>query len=135
MTPETDRQSWRTTKAPAQAGPPASPEQVLSGPKPQEASVQAMVEWDQQHVLHGIIPMGFNAGFLIDHADGVSLYTSDGRSFLDGSSQLMCVELGYREQYKREVAEAVAAEIEKLPYCTNFWGFSTESVINAAQGL
>ena len=55
-----------------------------------------LVEWDQQHVLHGIIPMGFNAGFLIDHADGVSLYTSDGRSFLDGSSQLMCVELGYR---------------------------------------
>ena len=26
-----------------------------------------LVEWDQQHVLHGIIPMGFNAGFLIDH--------------------------------------------------------------------
>lgn len=101
----------------------------------QSAKVKKMVEWDQEHVLHGIIPMGYNAGFLIDHADGVSLHTSDGRSFLDGSSQLMCVELGYREQYKQEVAEAVAAEIKKLPYCTNFWGFSTESVIKATQEL
>ena len=80
-------------------------------------------------------PDGDQRGFLIDHADGVSLYTSDGRSFLDGSSQLMCVELGYREEYKNEVAEAVAAEIKKLPYCTNFWGFSTESVVNAAHAL
>jgi adenosylmethionine-8-amino-7-oxononanoate aminotransferase len=94
-----------------------------------------MIAWDSEHVLHGIIPMGMNAGFLIDHADGISLYTSDGRSFLDGSSQLMCVGLGYREEYKAEVAEAVAAELKKLPYCTNFWGFSTESVINAAQAL
>lgn len=99
------------------------------------AEVKKLVEYDQEHVLHGIIPMGFNAGFLIDHADGVSLYTSDGRSFLDGSSQLMCVELGYREEYKKEVAEAVAAEIKKIPYCTNFWGFSTESVIAATQAL
>ncbi|NLT34983.1 MAG: aspartate aminotransferase family protein [Gaiellales bacterium] len=101
----------------------------------QNAKTQKLVAWDQEHVLHGIIPMGFNAGFLVDHADGVSLYTSDGRSFLDGSSQLMCVELGYREQYKNEVAEAVAAEIKKLPYCTNFWGFSTESVVAATQAL
>ena len=103
--------------------------------KPSAAEVKKLVEYDQEHVLHGIIPMGFNAGFLIDHADGVSLYTSDGRSFLDGSSQLMCVELGYREEYKKEVAEAVAAEIKKIPYCTNFWGFSTESVIAATQAL
>jgi aldehyde:ferredoxin oxidoreductase len=130
MPPETSQQSWRTTRLPAPA-PSAAP----SGPSAQAASTEDLIAWDQQHVLHGIIPMGFNAGFLVDHASGVSLYTSDGRSFLDGSSQLMCVELGYREEYKREVAEAVAAEIKKLPYCTNFWGFSTESVIKAAQGL
>lgn len=108
---------------------------MAPGGKKPSAKVQKMIEWDQEHVLHGIIPMGFNAGFLIDHADGISLYTSDGRSFMDGSSQLMCVELGYREQYKQEVAEAVAAELKKLPYCTNFWGFSTESVIKATQAL
>lgn len=99
------------------------------------ATAKDMIAWDRDHVLHGMTPMGMNAGFLIEHADGVSLYTSDGRSFFDGSSQLMCVELGYREEYKHEVAEAVAAEIKKLPYCTNFWGFSTESVVNAAHAL
>lgn len=107
----------------------------MQEPAKQTRQVQKMVAWDQEHVLHGVIPMGMNAGFLIDHADGITLHTSDGRSFMDGSSQLMCVGLGYREEYKREVAEAVAAEINKLPYCTNFWGFSTESVIKAAQGI
>lgn len=108
---------------------------MSSAGKRPSAKVKKLIEWDANHVLHGIIPMGMNAGFLIDHADGVSLYTSDGRAFFDGSSQLMCVNLGYREEYKREVAEAVAAEIKKLPYCTNFWGFSTESVIAATQLL
>lgn len=108
---------------------------MSSAGKRPSAKVKKLIEWDANHVLHGIIPMGMNAGFLIDRADGVSLYTSDGRAFFDGSSQLMCVNLGYREEYKREVAEAVAAELKKLPYCTNFWGFSTESVIAATQLL
>jgi len=97
--------------------------------------VEKVVEWDRQHVGHFVMPFGSNAGFVVDHADGVSWYTTDGKEVLDGSSQLMCVSLGYREQYRREVAEAVAAQIRKLPYSTNFWGFTNEATVAAAQAL
>lgn len=96
---------------------------------------KALVDWDREHVGHYVIPFGHNSGFMVDHADNVSYYTSDGVEILDGSSQLMCVSLGYREEYKREVADAVAAQIRRLPYSTNFWGFANEATIAAAQGL
>ncbi|MCE5255090.1 MAG: aminotransferase class III-fold pyridoxal phosphate-dependent enzyme, partial [Actinomycetia bacterium] len=98
-------------------------------------SMTALLNWDRRHLGHFTIPFGENAGSLVDHADDVSYFTSDGVEILDGSSQLMCVSLGYREEYKREVAEAVAAQIKKLPYSTNFWGLANEAAIAAAKGL
>jgi len=97
--------------------------------------IRALIEWDRGHVGHWVVPFGENAGLLADRADGVSWYTADGREVLDGSSQLMCVTLGYREEYKREVAEAVAAQIRRLPYSTNFWGFANQATVEAAQRL
>ena len=99
------------------------------------SQVKALVDWDREHVGHFTIPFRQNAGLIVDHADNVSYYTSDGFEVLDGSSQLMCVSLGYREEYKREVAEAVAAQIRKLPYSTNFWGLANQATIAAAKSL
>ena len=96
---------------------------------------ERLVQWDQRHVAHWAIGFGSNAGFLMDHSDGVSWYTSKGFEVMDGSSQLMCVNLGYREDYKREVAAAVAAQLEKLPFATNFWGFANETQIKAAEAV
>ena len=94
---------------------------------------KALVDWDRDHMAHWVIPMGNNAGFLMDHGDGVSVYDSEGFEILDGSSQLMCVQLGYKQEYKEEVAEAVAKQIKKLPFCTNFWGFTNEATVRAGQ--
>lgn len=97
--------------------------------------INHLVDWDRRHVGHWVIPFGENAGFIADRSDNVSWYTSDGFEVLDGSSQLMCVTLGYRDEYKREVADAVATQIKKLPYSTNFWGLANEATIAAAQSL
>jgi adenosylmethionine-8-amino-7-oxononanoate aminotransferase len=94
-----------------------------------------LLEWDRKHVGHWVVPFGQNAGLLADRSDGVSWYTSEGFQVFDGSSQLMCVNLGYREEYKREVADAVAAQIKRLPYSTNFWGFANQATISATQAL
>jgi adenosylmethionine-8-amino-7-oxononanoate aminotransferase len=97
--------------------------------------VQQLVDWDREHMAHWVMPFGMNAGFLLDHADGVSLYDSEGFQMLDGSSQLMCVELGYRKEYKEEMADAIAEQVKKLPYTTNFWGFTNEATVKAGQAL
>ncbi|MBW2183066.1 MAG: aspartate aminotransferase family protein [Deltaproteobacteria bacterium] len=97
--------------------------------------VQSLIDWDAEHMAHWVTPFGGNAGFLVDHADGVSIYDSEGFEILDGSSQLMCVELGYRKEYMEEMAEAIAEQVKKLPFCTNFWGFANEATAKAGQAL
>ena len=97
--------------------------------------VQRLVDWDREHMAHWVMPFGMNAGFLVDHADGVSFYDSEGFEIMDGSSQLMCVELGYKKEYKAEIAEAIADQVKKLPYATNFWGFTNEAVVKAGELL
>lgn len=97
--------------------------------------VQSLVDWDAQHMAHWVTPFGGNAGFLMDHGDGVSFYDSEGFEIMDGSSQLMCVYLGYRKDYLEEIADAVSQQIKKLPYCTNFWGITNETTVKAGQAL
>jgi taurine-pyruvate aminotransferase len=97
--------------------------------------IKAMVDWDREHMVHWVMPIGMNAGFLMDHADGISWYDSEGFQVFDGSSQLMCVELGYRREYLDEIAAAAAAQIKKLPYATNFWGFTNEATVAAGREL
>jgi len=96
---------------------------------------QRLVDWDREHMAHWVMPFGMNAGFLVDHADGVSFYDSEGFEIMDGSSQLMCVELGYKKEYKAEIAEAISNQVKKLPYATNFWGFTNEAVVKAGELL
>jgi taurine--2-oxoglutarate transaminase len=96
---------------------------------------QALIDWDHQHMVHWVFPIGWNAGMLMDHADGISWYDSEGFQIYDCSSQLMCVNLGYKKEYMAEVADAAAAQMKKLPYATNFWGLANEATIVAGQEL
>jgi taurine--2-oxoglutarate transaminase len=58
----------------------------------------------------------------IDHAEGVYLYTPDGRRILDFNSQLMSVNIGHGD---RRVIDAIAAQAQKLQYVSP--GFVTEA--------
>ena len=79
-------------------------------------SKKDMLQWDADHYGHWVIPMGQNAGFVIEKSKGVSFYDTDGKEYLDSTSQLVCVSLGYK--YNEEIAAAAAKQIEKLPYLT-----------------
>jgi len=97
--------------------------------------VEAKVKWDREHMVHWVMPIGMNSGFMMDHADGISWYDSEGFQVFDGSSQLMCVNLGYRQDYMAEIANAAAEQMKKLPFATNFWGFTNEATVAAGQEL
>src|SRR5512146_357858 len=49
----------------------------------------------------------------IDHAEGVYLYTPEGRRILDFNSQLMSVNIGHGDQ---RVVDAITAQATKLQY-------------------
>ena len=92
-----------------------------------------LLKWDADHLMHWVIPVGQNTGFIINEAKGIKFYDTTGREYIDGASQLVCVTLGYK--YNGEIAAAAAEQLKKLPYMTNFWGFTHPAAIECGQRL
>ena len=67
---------------------------------------------------------------LITDAEGVYMFDADGKRYLDLSSQLMCSNLGHKNQ---AVIEAIVKQAEKLPYVAP--GFTTEALAAAVEAL
>ena len=70
------------------------------------------------------------APLVIQDAEGVYFYDSQGKSYIDFSSQLMCSNLGHKNQ---AIIEAIVKQAEKLPYIAP--GFTTESAMEAVEAL
>ena len=98
-----------------------------------ESPENSLTQYGADHIVYWVVPIGENQDKLIDHAEGVSLYTKDGREILDATSQLICVNLGYK--YKDEIADAAAEQMRKLPFLTTFWGYTSEPLVECSQRL
>ena len=59
-----------------------------------------------------------NHGRIIERAEHVYIYDTDGKQMLDAMSGLWCCSLGYSQP---EIAEAVNAQFQQLPYYNNFF--------------
>jgi len=94
---------------------------------------QKALQFDADHIAHWVIPLGQNVGRIFSESEGVSLIDTDGKELLDGSSQLVCVSLGYK--YNDEIAAAAAEQLKKLPYMTTFWGLTSDTLIRFCQRL
>jgi len=69
---------------------------------------------------------------VITGAKGVFLHDSDGNELLDGMAGLWCVAAGYG---RRELVDAAAAQMTKLPYYNTFFKTTNEPAILLAQKL
>ncbi len=69
---------------------------------------------------------------VITSGDGVFLNDADGHRILDGMAGLWCVDVGYS---RRELVEAAAAQMTKLPYYNTFFKTTTQPVVALAQRL
>ena len=67
---------------------------------------------------------------LIVDAEGVYMVDSDGRRYIDFSSQLMCSNLGHKNQ---AIIQAIVQQAEKLPYVAP--AFTTEVAAAAVEAL
>lgn len=74
---------------------------------------EEMVRLSREYTLFPWSAQGAVDPIAIDHAEGVYLYTPDGRRILDFNSQLMSVNIGHGD---RRVIDAITAQAAKLQY-------------------
>ncbi|WP_417278511.1 aspartate aminotransferase family protein [Celeribacter sp.] len=87
---------------------------------------------DLAHVLHPNHAVQEPVDFIIHRAEGIRLFDAEGRSFIDGRSQLNCVNLGYGHE---RLVRAVQDQVAELPYLSMFYQFSHPGVIECAERL
>lgn len=96
------------------------------------------VDWqglDAAHHLHPFTdhkPLHAGKVRVITGAEGVFLQDSDGHELLDGMAGLWCVNVGYG---RRELVEAAAAQMTKLPYYNTFFKTTSPPVVALSQRL
>ena len=59
---------------------------------------------------------------IIQRGEGVHIFDSQGRKYLDGFAGLWCVNIGYG---RPEIAEAVSRQMNELPFYNTFFGTTT----------
>ena len=68
------------------------------------ARTEELVKYDREHILHAQIPLGETLGVIYDSADGIVLRDTEGKEYLDASSQMVSANLGHG---RREIIDAV----------------------------
>lgn len=89
-----------------------------------------IVELSKRHTLFAWAATDAVDPTPISHAEGVYLYTADGKRLLDWNSQLMSVLIGHGHP---KVTAAMKAQIDKLLYC--YTGMATEPRARLGQRL
>ncbi len=93
---------------------------------------QELLETDAEHVVHGMCTVGRNKGIVIEKANGIYLVDTDGKEYIDFSSQLICCNLGHR---RREIIDAVTKAMNEIDFVTTFFGVSNPYIIEVSEKL
>ena len=93
--------------------------------RPNTPDAETLREWDRMHHMHPWVSMNGWRGYdymVMDQAQGIYLRDGDGKRFIDGPGGMWCVQIGYG---RRDMAEAIADQVMRLPY-TSPWSSTTE---------
>jgi putrescine aminotransferase len=96
------------------------------------ATTDELLQWDRDHLIHSMSPLGSTRGIVFDAAEGVILRDTEGKEYIDSSSQLVNVNIGHG---RKEVIQAIGEQLEKLQYTTTYWGFTNTAIILCAKKL
>lgn len=69
---------------------------------------------------------------LLESANGVYVQDASGNTLLDAFSGLWCVNVGYGQE---SIVRVASEQLARLPYATNYFGFSSEPSIHLAERL
>jgi len=93
---------------------------------------EELMKLDKAHVIHSMGTVGDDPDEIMDEGYGIYVKLTDGREFIDGASQLTCVNLGYSQD---EIVDAVAAQMRKLAYSNTFFGTCNTANIECSAKL
>ncbi len=88
---------------------------------------EELLKYDAEHVLHSLGWGGKNLGFALESAKGVRVKDSEGKEYIDLSSQLINVNFGHS---RRDIIEAAKAQLDKMQFTTLLRGFTNVPVIH-----
>jgi adenosylmethionine-8-amino-7-oxononanoate aminotransferase len=94
-------------------------------------SAEELNQWDRTHQLHPWMAMDDWRGYdnmLMETARGIHLWDAAGKRYIDGPGGMWCTQIGYGRQ---EMADAIAAQVMKLPYTSPFTNTTEPSAVLA----
>jgi len=103
--------------------------------QPVRANARPLAEIDKASIVHPFTVLADQAAAgprIIVSADRITLTDDAGRNYLDASSGLWCVNVGYG---RVEIAEAMAEEARRLSYGSCFGPYSNEPLIRLTERL
>ena len=95
----------------------------------------SLADLDRELLIHPITEFRLHeqkGPRIVKSAQGIRLEMADGKSVIDGFSGLFNINVGHG---RKEIAEAVNAQMQALPYYPSFWDFSSEPAIRLAERL
>lgn len=90
---------------------------------------------DKRHFLHPwqeFESLQEHGALVIARGEGSHVYDSDGNRYLDGLGGMWCVNVGYG---RRELAQAMAAQAETLPYYSTFTDTTNSPAVQLSRRL
>jgi adenosylmethionine-8-amino-7-oxononanoate aminotransferase len=93
---------------------------------------EELVEYDNEHVLHAQIPLGTTLGIIYESAEGIVLRDTEGKEYLDASSQMVSANLGHG---RREIIDAVKRQLDQLQHVGQYYGHSSVPMVECAKKL
>ncbi len=75
--------------------------------------IELLKKWDREHVVYPWKVQGKTEPLLIERAEGIHMWTPDGKRYIDFCSGLLCVNLGHGNPV---VLDAMKAQMGKLAY-------------------
>jgi len=93
---------------------------------------EELLRWDREHIIHGRWPIGGNNGIVTEQSHGIYIRDTEGKEYIDGASQLLCVNLGYGQ---KEIIDAINDELARTQYAMLFHGFSNVAIVECGRKL
>lgn len=90
---------------------------------------------DRSHHFHPFTDLrdyAANGGRIVNRAEHIYIYDTDGNKLLDGMSGLWCCNLGYSQH---QIVEAIYRQLQELPFYNNFFRCSNPPAVELAQAL